>query len=31
VILDVVYEAGIEHELVYSKEWRAYCGIAGGD
>jgi len=26
-----VFEACIDHELVYSKEWRSYCGVAGGD
>lgn len=31
VLLDTIFEACIDHELVYSKEWRSYCGIAGGD
>lgn len=31
VLLDTVFEACIDHELVYSKEWRSYCGVAGGD
>ena len=31
VLLDTIFEACIDHDLVYSKEWRAYCGIAGGD
>ena len=31
VLLDVIYEARIEHELVRSSEWRSYCGINDGD
>ena len=31
VLLDTVFEACIDHELVYSKEWRSYCGVASGD
>lgn len=31
VLLDTVFEACIDHELIYSKEWRSYCGVAGGD
>ena len=31
VLLDVVFEAKIEHELVYPSEWRSYCGINDGE
>ena len=31
VLLDTVFEACIDHELIYSKEWRSYCGVASGD
>ena len=31
VLLDVVFEASIDHDLVYSSEWRSYCGINDGD
>ena len=31
VLLDVMFEAQVEHEVVYPSEWRAYCGINDGD
>ena len=31
VILDTIFEACIDHTLVYVNEWRSYCGISGGD
>ena len=31
VLLDVIFEAQIDHELVYPSEWRSYCGINDGD
>lgn len=31
VILDTIFESGIEDELVYPSEWRAYCGVNDGD
>ena len=31
VLLDVVFEACIDHDLVYVNEWRSYCGVSGGD
>lgn len=31
VLLDIIFEAGIDTELVYPSEWRAYCGINDGD
>ena len=31
VILDTVFEACIDHDLVYPSEWRSYCGINDGD
>ena len=31
VLIDTVYEAGIEHDLVRPSEWRSYCGINDGD
>ena len=31
VILDTVFEASIDSDLVYSSEWRSYCGISDGD
>lgn len=31
VLLDVIFEACIDHELVYPSEWRSYCGINDGD
>lgn len=30
VLLDTLFEACIDHELVYATEWRAYCGINEG-
>ena len=31
VVLDILFEACIDHELVYPSEWRSYCGINDGD
>ena len=31
VLLDTVFEACIDHELVRPSEWRSYCGINDGD
>lgn len=31
VIVDTLFEASIDHDLVYSSEWRKYCGINEGD
>ena len=31
VLLDVIFEACIDHDLVYPSEWRSYCGINDGD
>ena len=31
VLLDTVFEACIDNELVYPTEWRSYCGIGSGD
>ena len=31
VLLDVIFEACIDSELVRSSEWRSYCGINDGD
>ena len=31
VVLDTLFEACIDHELVYPSEWRSYCGINDGD
>lgn len=31
VILDTVFEACIDHDLVRPSEWRSYCGINDGD
>ena len=31
VILDTIFEACIDHDTVYSSEWRSYCGINDGD
>lgn len=31
VLLDTIFEAGIECQLVYPSEWRSYCGISTGD
>ena len=31
VILDILFEACIDHDLVYAGEWRSYCGINDGD
>ena len=31
VLLDTIFEASVDSDLVYSKEWRSYCGIADGD
>lgn len=31
VVLDTIFEACLDSELVYSSEWRAYCGINDGD
>lgn len=30
VILDTLFEKGIEHDLCYSSEWRKYCGVGDG-
>ena len=31
VLLDTVFEACIDHDLVYPSEWRSYCGVNDGD
>ena len=31
VLLDIIFEAQIEHQLAYPSEWRSYCGINDGD
>ena len=31
VILDTIFEASIDSELVYPSEWRSYCGVGDGD
>ena len=31
VLIDTLFEASIDHDLVYSSEWRKYCGISEGD
>ena len=31
VLLDTVFEACIDHDLVYPSEWRSYCGVNNGD
>ena len=31
VIIDTLFEASIDHDLVYASEWRKYCGINEGD
>ena len=30
VILDTLFEACIDHDLVYAVEWRKYCGVGEG-
>lgn len=30
VLLDTIYEAGINHDLVYSTAWRKYCDVGTG-
>lgn len=30
VILDTLFEACIDHDLVYATEWRKYCGVGEG-
>ena len=31
VLIDTIFEASIDHGLVYSSEWRKYCGINEGE
>lgn len=31
VLLDTIFEASIDSDLVYPTEWRSYCGIGDGD
>ena len=31
VILDTIFEACVDSELVYPTEWRSYCGVSDGD
>ena len=31
VLLDTLYELGIEHKLAYSSTWRSFLGICGGE
>lgn len=31
VLLDVIFEACVDHDLVRPSEWRSYCGINDGD
>ena len=31
VLIDTLFEASIDHDLVYSSEWRKFCGINEGD
>lgn len=31
VLLDTIFEACIDHDIVYPSEWRSYCGINDGD
>lgn len=31
IILDTIFEASIDHDLVRPAEWRSYCGINDGD
>ena len=31
VLLDIIFEAGVEHDTVYPSEWRSYCGVNDGD
>ena len=31
VLMDTIFEACIDSQLVYSSEWRSYCGINDGD
>ena len=31
ILLDTVFEACIDSELVYPSEWRSYCGVNDGD
>ena len=31
VLLDVIFEAKVQHDTVYPSEWRSYCGINDGD
>ena len=31
VLIDTIFEASIDHDLVYASEWRKYCGINEGD
>ena len=31
VLLDTIFEASIDSDLVYPSEWRSYCGVSGGD
>ena len=31
VILDTLFEACVDSDLVYPSEWRAYCGVSTGD
>lgn len=30
VLIDAAFEKSIDHDLVYSTEWRQYCGVGGG-
>ena len=31
VLLDIIFEANVKHDIVYPSEWRSYCGINDGD
>jgi Holliday junction resolvasome RuvABC endonuclease subunit len=31
VLLDTIFEASIDSDIVYPTEWRSYCGIGDGD
>ena len=30
VLIDTIFEACIDHDLVYATQWRKYCGVGDG-
>ena len=31
VLIDTLFEASVDHDLVYASEWRSYCGVNEGN